>query len=132
MKSEKRILVIDDDKDDQLFLLEAITELFPSYVCEFADNGKEALDLINSNPPPDCIFLDLNMPLVNGYEFLKEFKKDDRGSGCKVIVYSTSSHPQDIAIVKDLGACEYITKLSDFGKLKLMLKDVLGDSNFFG
>lgn len=129
MKSQQRILVVDDDKDDQSFLLEAIKELFPSFVCDFADNGKEALDHINNNPPPpDYIFLDLNMPLVNGYEFLKEFKKEKYNSiHSKIIVYSTSSHPQDKAITKDLGATDYVTKLSDFGKLKLMLKDILGN-----
>jgi len=128
MKSKQRILVVDDDKDDQSFLLEAIKELFPSFICELANNGKEALEHINNNPPPpDYIFLDLNMPLVNGYEFLKAFKKDHSGSHSKVIVYSTSSHPQDRAITKDLGATEYITKLTDFGKLKQMLREVLGN-----
>lgn len=128
MESKQRILVVDDDKDDQLFLLEAITELFPSFICEFADNGKEALDIISKSLPlPDYIFLDLNMPLVNGYEFLKEFKKEQNSCQSKVIVYSTSSHPQDEVITKDLGASDYITKLSDFGKLKQMLKNVLGN-----
>lgn len=128
MKSKQRILVVDDDKDDQSFLLEAIEELFPGYICDLADNGKEALDHIQKNPPPpDYIFLDLNMPLVNGYEFLREFKKEYSNSKSKIIVYSTSSHPQDKVVTKDLGASEYITKLSDFEKLKLMLKDVLGN-----
>ncbi|AWA29826.1 response regulator [Flavobacterium magnum] len=126
--TKQRILVVDDDKDDQSFLLEAINELYPSFICELADNGRDALEHIDKNPPPpDYIFLDLNMPLLNGYEFLKEYKKQPESSKSKIIVYSTSSHPQDKIATKDLGATDYITKLSDFRKLKQTLEQVFSD-----
>lgn len=130
--TKQRILVVDDDKDDQSFLLEAINELYPSFECDLADNGREALEYIDKNPPPpDYIFLDLNMPLLNGYEFLREYKKQPESSKSTIIVYSTSSHPQDRIATKDLGATDYITKLSDFRKLKQTLQQVFGNYGGF-
>ncbi|HKO80097.1 MAG TPA: response regulator [Chitinophagaceae bacterium] len=126
MPNAPRILVIDDDKEDQAFLIDSIKELYPSYQCHAADNGQEALDYIKQNPPPPTyIFLDLNMPLVNGFEFLKEFKKDKNNKDSTVIIYSTSSHPRDKEISMDLGASAYITKISDTEKLKMRLKSVI-------
>ncbi len=56
--------------------METINELYPKANNVTADNGKEALDYIENNPPPPpLIFLDLNMPLVNGFEFLVAYKK---------------------------------------------------------
>ncbi len=130
--TRQKILVVDDDKDDQSFLLEAINELYPSFECDLADNGREALEYIDKNPPPpDYIFLDLNMPLLNGYEFLREYRKQPESDKSTIIVYSTSSHPQDRIATKDLGATDYITKLSDFRKLKQTLQEVFGNYGGF-
>ena len=126
MLNKTRILVVDDDKDDQLFLIESIKELYPSFQCDVADNGQEALEyIVNNPPPPDYIFLDLNMPLVNGFEFLKEFKKNKNHNETAVVIYSTSSHPRDRDITMDLGAADYIIKMSDAENLKLILKKVI-------
>ena len=125
MLNNARILIVDDDKDDQLFLIDSIKELYPSFQCDVADNGQEALEYIINNPPPAYIFLDLNMPLVNGFEFLKEFKKDKNNNETAVVIYSTSSHPSDRDITMDLGAADYIIKMSDAENLKLILKKVI-------
>ncbi|HEX7902604.1 MAG TPA: response regulator [Chitinophagaceae bacterium] len=127
MLSPLKILIVDDDQDDQAFLLEAINELYPSSQCNVVDNGGEALQYIEKNPPPpSLVFLDLNMPVVNGFEFLRDFKKKEDYKNSVVIIYTTSSHARDKEISKDLGAAEYITKISDYTKLKTVLSDVVG------
>jgi CheY-like chemotaxis protein len=126
MKNNRQVLVIDDDKDDQTFLLEALNELYPSLECNTVNNGKEALEFIERNPPPPAyIFLDLNMPLLNGFEFLKDFKKNKANSETKIFIYSTSSHPKDKEITKKLGAAGYIIKMSDQKMLKSKLKEAI-------
>ena len=128
MLNTPRILVIDDDKEDQSFLIDSLNELYPFYQCHAADNGQEALEYIKQNPPPPAyIFLDLNMPLVNGFEFLQEFRKQENNKDSIIIIYSTSSHPKDREISMSLGASAYITKMSDSEKLKTRLKSVFNN-----
>ena len=126
MTIKNRVLLVDDDEDDQMFLLEAINELFPNLECITVGNGKSALEFIENNPPPpEYIFLDLNMPYINGFEFLKEFKKADLNNQTTVYIYSTSSNPRDKEKAKRLGADDYIVKYADLSALKLKLKDVI-------
>ena len=123
---KNRVLVIDDDNDDRQFLREAIYDLFPNLECISLSNGKEALKFIDENPPPPSyIFLDLNMPYLNGFEFLKEFKKERGNNETSVYVYSTSSNPRDKEKAKKLGADDYIVKFSDLSSLKAKLKNVI-------
>ena len=126
MLQKNRVLVIDDDSDDQRFLREAINDLFPNMECISINNGKDALKFIDENPPPPSyIFVDLNMPYLNGFEFLKEFKKERRNNQTSVFVYSTSSNPRDREKAKLLGADDYIVKFSNMHSLKTKLKDVI-------
>jgi len=67
MKHAKRILLVDDDVDDQVYFLDAINEINPSMECKLANNGLEALQSIKILPAFDIIFLDLNMPIMNGF-----------------------------------------------------------------
>lgn len=65
-----KIFLIDDDLDDQLMFKEVIESINPTLHCDTATNGKAALDTLKlSLPLPGMIFLDLNMPIMNGYEF---------------------------------------------------------------
>ena len=78
------ILLIDDDEDDHLYFKDAINSINPCLTIDTATNGKDAFDrLKESKTLPDIIFLDLNMPVMNGYEFLVYIKK-----GKKIVRYS--------------------------------------------
>jgi DNA-binding response OmpR family regulator len=126
MKVNNRVLLVDDDKDDQVFLKEALNDLFPNLECIALNNGKAALEYIDSNPPPPSyIFLDLNMPFINGFEFLKEFKKEHAGRETTIYIYSTSSNERDREKAKILGADDYIVKYSDLDLLKAKLKNII-------
>lgn len=127
MKLQEKILIVDDDVEDRDFLIETINELYPSFENVTADNGKEALDYIaNFPPPPPLIFLDLNMPFVNGFEFLVAYKKNPQHINSYVIIYTTSSNTKDKATTKDLGASAFITKVGDINLLKKNIQQVLG------
>jgi len=118
------ILIVDDDPDDQLQLIEAFREIDPDVVCCTAMNGQEGLKLLEFTTPallPSLIFLDLNMPRVNGQRFLFELKSDDHLKAIPVVIYSTSSNPKDIKDLMRLGAFDYITKGPD----SLVLKEKL-------
>lgn len=116
---QHKILIVDDDTEDQEFLLGVVRELYPSSTNVTTNNGAEALEYIERNPPPPTlVFLDLNMPLVNGYEFLTTYKKDPRYKDSHVIIYTTSSHPRDKMLTQELGASDFITKVHDMKLLR--------------
>ena len=119
----KRFLVIDDDTDDRELFTEALASVDPVIVCDQATDGAEALKRLAAKEigQPDLIFLDINMPVMDGWQFLKRLKKDEVYRHIPVIVYSTSSTLKDKRIADDLGALCFITKPDAFGRLKHML-----------
>ncbi|CAN5469824.1 response regulator [soil metagenome] len=129
MNSAKRILLVDDDADDQLYFRDAINELCKMVECEIANNGREAQVQIGNPPPPDIIFLDLNMPLMNGYEFLDYLKKEDAYKNIPVVIFTTSKEPQDVDRVRQMGAHLFFTKPTNFNILCSKLDKIL-DMNF--
>lgn len=71
---------------------------------------------------PRLIFLDLNMPIKNGLQCLKEIRSDEQLKNISVAIYSTSNHQKDIEETFYNGANIYITKPSDFNTLKQVLE----------
>ena len=126
MSIYKKILLVDDDTDDQLFFVDAIAELEPTLECGVANNGLEALDHLGEfPPPPSLIFLDLNMPLMNGFECLAQLKKINQYKEIPVIIFTTSNHPIDMERTIAMGAKSFITKPPDFKVLKNRLHAIL-------
>jgi CheY-like chemotaxis protein len=120
------ILLIDDDEDDQEIFLAAVEEISTSATCIAYNNARIALQkLENSEISVDIIFLDLNMPIMNGTQFLIAFMKNDRLRKIPVIVLSTSSQPLAIHEAKSLGATDFITKPADYLQLKNILFTIL-------
>jgi CheY-like chemotaxis protein len=119
----KRFLVIDDDTDDRELFTEALASVDPVIVCDQATDGAEALKWLATKEidRPDIIFLDINMPVMDGWQFLTRLKKEDAYKHIPVIVYTTSSNMKDKRIADDLGALCFITKPHAFGRLKNML-----------
>ena len=125
MEKQKRILLVDDDVDDQLYFRDAINEISPEAHCEIANNGKEALVQIEVPPPPDLIFLDLNMPIMNGYELLSTLKKSPRFKDIPVVIVTTSKNNNDIEQSQKLGANLFFTKPSNFAILCNKLRTIV-------
>ena len=85
-----KILVVDDDMDDLEIFCEAINEINPSIKCLIARHGKEAIKVLNELPTlPHIIFLDYNMPQMNGQKCLAYIKSDERFKTIPVVMYST-------------------------------------------
>ena len=122
--------LIDDDKDDQEIFSLALEGLETVVECRTADDGYEALQILNSDSDflPDYIFLDLNMPRINGLQCLAEIKKISRLQQIPVIIYSTSSEKRHKDDVAKLGASGFITKPSTISELTKLLSPILFDS----
>jgi len=111
------ILFIDDSSSDRILFRHILHEIDSSINYITADGAKDALDLLSeSETLPYYIFLDINMPGMNGIECLAELKKDARLAAIPVIMYSTSDSPSYIETSKQLGATEYLLKSSDINK----------------
>ena len=122
-----RILLIDDDDDDQFIFLKAFKDLAPDSRCHISNNALEAFRHLHARTEvPDMLFLDLNMPLMNGFEFLVILKSEPRFSRIPVIIFSTSDNPEDLDRAKALGAVQFITKTAD---IQLLKKDLSGIFN---
>ncbi len=119
------VLLADDDEDDQLLFQEAIKELPTLVHISFARDGEETLQVLrNMTLLPDLLFLDLNMPILNGLECLQKIKEDPALMGLPVVIFSTSSFPGNINRVYELGAHLYIRKPNDFTTFKRVIQHV--------
>ena len=120
------LLLVDDDRDDREIFLAVIENISSAVTCSIAENGKIALDkLVRDGLRPDIIFLDLNMPLMNGREFLTEFMANEELKEIPVIVLSTSSDETVKSELKKLGAMDFITKPDRFSIWEKALRKVL-------
>jgi CheY-like chemotaxis protein len=119
MSKKRTFFIVDDDIDDQELFMEAVGEVDGSIECLSASNCEEALSLLKSGKIglPDVIFLDLNMPRLNGKQCLAELKKQANLRHIPVIIYSTSSEKRDIEETFELGAAYFLTKPNKFDEL---------------
>jgi CheY-like chemotaxis protein len=112
------ILYADDDSDDCELLVEALERIDPSIECRMANDGKHALEVLNDfDDLPDYIFLDVNMPVMDGRDCLMELKKDDRYKEIPVVIYSTTKNANEISDLYELGAVDFLAKPNTFEEL---------------
>lgn len=125
------LIMADDDEDDRLLAQDAMLEAGGTYICQTVSNGQELLDYLRSEGKfsqndicdlPSVILLDLNMPILDGRETLKQLKRDPLLSHIPVVILSTSSADEDINEGYSLGASSYMIKPHDFGSLVEMMK----------
>ena len=126
MRTGNFFFIVDDDPDDQELFIEALKGIDER--CEWVStfNGEDAIEkLKNMNRLPDFIFLDLNMPRMNGKQFLAYIKNSGRFRDIPVIIYSTSSDERDRQETAQLGAIYFLQKPSRFDHLSKELKKIL-------
>lgn len=98
------ILAVDDDADDIEIFCEAVTEVNAAITCLIAQNGNEALTLLREAVHlPQIIFIDSNMPQMNGKKCLTAIKSDDRLQRIPVVMYSTFFSEEDISHFQNMG-----------------------------
>jgi len=124
-----KCLLVDDDLDDQEVFLMTIEKINKNIKCLTANNGVEALLLLTAPGSfvPDYIFLDVNMPKMNGIECLKNIKDIEHLSNCKVFMYSTTSETSVVEKSKKLGATDFIVKPVSPTVLKEILSGILNN-----
>ncbi len=119
------ILTVDDDDEDIEIFLEAIRDIDPSILCLVARSAEEALMILNSEIDlPEYIFLDINMPKIDGNACLREIKRDKRFSRIPVVMYSTYNGKKEIEMYRGLGA-DYLPKQNSYNELVVALKKKL-------
>ena len=124
MKNPKSILLVEDDKDDQEFFLLALKSIENVTLYDVANNGKEALaKLQHADVFPDLIFSDINMPLMNGMEYLSAMTSNPRTSNIPIIMLTTDIRKVDLAM--KLGAKACIQKPTDETSLLNQLRQVI-------
>lgn len=122
-----RIVLVDDDEDDRMFFADALQELeIKTELAEF-HNGQELLDHLSKSDAqhPHLIFLDLNMPVMDGFKCLREIRKNPEWKDLVVAIYSTSSSERDIEETFVVGANIYINKPNRFEDLKKTIRQVV-------
>ncbi len=114
MQKNKECLIIDDDLDDQEIFLMCMNKIHKNVHCTAMSSGIDAVALLMSNSGyvPDYIFLDVNMPQMNGIECLMILKSIPALKNSKILMYSTTSAASVVAESKKLGADDFIVKPS--------------------
>ena len=122
----KTIFLADDDSDDVFLFREALKEITGSVDVHIAENGDVLLKMLaNQSSEPDLIFLDLNMPIKNGFQSLEEIRANNEYNNIPIAVLATSSDEKAIAVAHKTGANAYITKPVAFADLKKIISKCL-------
>ncbi|HEX8270451.1 MAG TPA: response regulator [Flavobacterium sp.] len=130
MEYHKKFLFIDDDADDRDFFCDAMQMVDPSSTCHFANDGMDGIDkLVNDlDFTPDYIFIDMNMPRMDGIECLREIRKIERLSRTLIYMYSTSINPKLNEELRQSGAADILVKPSTIKDLNALLQQVLSQN----
>jgi CheY-like chemotaxis protein len=128
VKTGNLFFIVDDDPDDQELFIEALQGIDKLCRCITAFDGEEALVKLTKGIQqlPDFIFLDLNMPRMNGKQFLAHIKNNEATRDIPVVIYSTSSEKKDIQDTTMLGALYFLQKPNRFEELSTALTSIIG------
>jgi CheY-like chemotaxis protein len=126
MIKHKKILLVDDDPDDQLIFEDALKEITGSVECLIANNGNDAISkLDNIVSLPSLFFIDLNMPSMDGFELLTHLKTETKFENIPIVILTTSNNPVDEKRCFGLGAAYFLSKTSNFRSFKEILGKIL-------
>lgn len=117
------IILADDDFDDAELFESVLADVAPNVKFVHVEDGRDLLRLTETLLP-DAVFLDINMPRVDGWQCLKQLRESMIGERIPVFMYSTSSHARDQQLSRELGASGFITKPSEIKVLQQVLTDI--------
>ena len=122
-----RCFLIEDDIDDQEIFTIALATIDKNIELTIANDGMEALEMLQSTEAdiPHFIFIDVNMPRMNGLVCLKEIKTLEHVDPAAIFMFSTTSDQKLIDICLELGAREFIVKPASLSALTIKLREVL-------
>ena len=111
-----RVVVVEDNEDDRDLLVRQLRKAGIDSHVKFFGNGKEALAFLAKLPPPQpytnliAIFLDLNLPGLNGVDLLREIRRLPRVSNVPVVIMTSSLDPQDFEACQELKVAAFVPK----------------------
>jgi CheY-like chemotaxis protein len=105
-----RVLYVDDDPDDRMFFAEALGKLKINYKLNTISHCLELIKYLDEGEKFDIIFLDVNMPLMNGKQCLRVLKSNENYRDIPVIIFTVSQNQHDIDEVYEIGAHFYVVK----------------------
>lgn len=123
------ILLVDDDREDQVLFMEAMNTLSISAHCKLIADGQKALDHLDAGHKYDIIFLDLNMPGITGQQCLQEMKFRKPPHDIPVVIFTTSKNPAHLKACNELGIKSYWNKPAGFKELCDGLYNILAEKN---
>lgn len=124
----KNIFLADDDPDDRLLFEDALKKLTIPTNLTMSGDGIELmanLKIVVKPPPPDIIFLDLNMPIKNGFECLEEIRGIPKLKDIPIVIFSTTLNENAVNKTYQKGATHYICKPRSFALLVKAIETVL-------
>lgn len=126
MESFNKVLIVDDDATARFLITKIIQRVDLSKEIITANNGQEALELLKqvgfTGFCPELILLDINMPLMDGFEFLDAMLSSALlPAATKIVLLSSSNHPQDVERAKKYPGTAYVVKPLTEDKLKMIL-----------
>ncbi|MEW6715088.1 MAG: response regulator [Nitrospirota bacterium] len=126
MIHRKPILLVDDDRVDVMTTKRALKDINVTNPVYTAGNGEEAIELLRDGKTekPGVILLDLNMPRMNGIEFLRVVKNDDSLKRIPVVVLTTSKEEEDKVESFSLGVAGYMIKPVDYIKFVEVIRTI--------
>ncbi|WP_051638307.1 response regulator [Maribacter sp. Hel_I_7] len=124
------IYIADDDLDDLSFFKEALEDIPISTQVTHFDNGVDLMDrLFSDQTLPEVIFLDLYMPIMDGFECLMDIRNFKKFKNIYIIAYSSIYREREVNQLKQDGANQFLKKSSSFKELKKLLLDSLSKVN---
>ena len=124
--TNKPILLVEDDQVDVMTVTRALKEIHVTNPLVDLENGEEALNYLRDphSEKPCIILLDLNMPIMNGIEFLQVVKHDDRLKSIPVVVLTTSEEQQDKMNSFNLSVAGYMAKPVDYRQFVEVMRSI--------
>jgi CheY-like chemotaxis protein len=120
----KKFFLIDDDPDELDIFSEALSEVDSACTCTWVDSPFTALERLQTETP-DIIFLDINMPRMDGFECLQEIRKVAKLAHIPVILYSNGINDEACKKAIRLGAAGCVRKAADIPKLIQIIRKVM-------
>ena len=116
MRSKKPILLVEDDEVDVMTVRRALRDLEVDNTLMVAGDGEDALEILRDprRPQPCIILLDLNMPRMNGLEFLRVVRRENHARGVPIVVLTTSRQDRDIVDGFELNVAGFMVKPVDY------------------
>jgi len=121
----KRILVVEDNLDNRRILVYRLKRIGEFEIVE-ASNGEEALAIVRQSPPPDLVFMDLKMPVMDGWEATRQIRKLEGGERIPIIALTAQAMAGDEQKALAAGCDDYLAKpIVDLGVVRSKMQRLL-------